>query len=172
MFTWKDLIARNNNELLANLGNFVNRVIKFVIAKYSSTVPDYNYVNGSDESIEALKKDVNEILKQYNEALEGVHLREGLRVAMTLSSRGNLFLQDNKLDNNLFNNHSQKCANVIGAALNLVYLVSAIISPYMPGTTQNMCHQLNVEERSIPDLDELDNILPGHTIGKAAYLFR
>jgi methionyl-tRNA synthetase len=169
-FEWKSFIAKNNSELLANLGNFVNRLIKFVNAKFNSTVPDY-YAQYTDPSFDVFKKDINDLLKLYNEDLEGVHIRSGLERVMAISSRGNLFLQDNKLDNALLANQPEKAAAVIGLGLNLIYLISAITYPYMPSTSENIVKQLNAPLRKIPDTWDPQDILPGHTIGKAAYLF-
>lgn len=168
-FSWQDFVARNNNELLANLGNFVNRVIKFVNAKYKGVIPQFNPESLSN--FDAFVDDVNKLLQNYVDALEGVHLKLGLEIAMQISARGNQFLQDNKIDNSLFINFPDKCDAVVGVALNLIYVLSAIIYPYMPETSSGITEQLNAPLRSIPD--KFDIILKGgHNIGKAQYLFK
>ncbi|OLL26806.1 putative methionine--tRNA ligase, cytoplasmic [Neolecta irregularis DAH-3] len=167
MFTWKTFIAKNNSELLANVGNLVNRVIKFVNAKYDGVVPEFS-VQG--ETISILRTDVARILKDYIEAMEAVKIRHGLELAMELSSRGNLYLQENKMDNNLFRQQPQKCAQVVGVALNLIYLLSACIYPFLPSTAQGMVDQLNTPLRTIP-MEWTVDIMGGHKIGKAEYLF-
>ncbi|ODQ67001.1 methionyl-tRNA synthetase [Nadsonia fulvescens var. elongata DSM 6958] len=166
-FSWQDFVNKNNGELLANLGNFVNRVIKFVNAKYNGVAPEFNpnAINYSN-----LNEDINKLLVNYNTAMESVSLRYGLEVSMQFSARGNQFLQDNKIDNTLFSEQPEKCAAVVGVALNLIYLVSTVISPFMPETTTGICEQLNVPERSIPDQFDLP-IAAGHNINKAQYLF-
>ncbi|CAN6631993.1 methionine--tRNA ligase, cytoplasmic [Trichomonascus vanleenenianus] len=169
-FSWSDFVSRNNSELLANLGNFVNRLVKFANAKFNGVLPKYS-VDAIGESYTAFEADVNKLLAEYNESMEAVHLRRGLELAMHISARGNLFLQDNKLDNNLLNNFPEKCAAVIGVGLNLVYLLSALVTPFMPETTQGIIEQLNVPERSIPDKFDLA-IKGDHCIGKAKYLFK
>jgi len=168
IFTWKEFIAKNNNELLANLGNFVNRVIKFFASKYNSTVPEFSYDKNEEE--EFIKK-INSLLKSYIETLENVKLRAGLEIAMEISRLGNGYLQESKLDNSLFKNNIEKCSTVIGIAINLIYLLSALFSPYMPSTTESICRQLNAPLRDIPDVWTID-ILPGHKLGKAEYLFK
>ncbi|KAF8473873.1 tRNA synthetases class I (M)-domain-containing protein [Kalaharituber pfeilii] len=172
-FVWKDFVTKNNSELLANFGNFVNRVIKFTNAKYSSVVPDY-----TKASLEVLagsqrfRDDVDKLLAEYVDELENVHLRAGLDKFMAISGRGNQFLQDNKLDNNLFANSSDTCAAVVGTALNLIYLLSALVYPYMPAIAHSIVEQLNAPLRRIPNPnDGWMDLLPGHVIGKAAYLF-
>ncbi|KAI8576851.1 hypothetical protein K450DRAFT_254599 [Umbelopsis ramanniana AG] len=167
MFTWSEFITKNNSELLNNVGNFVNRVIKFVSSKYDGVIPDGDL---SGDSEVQLFKDVNVLLRQYNETLESVKLRQGLAIAMSISARGNLYLQENKIDNNLFNNHRAKCDSVIYASINLIYLLSAVFYPYMPGTSVGILRQLNAPERVIPDEFTAD-ILPSHKISKPEYLF-
>ncbi|KAI0462857.1 methionine--tRNA ligase mes1 [Komagataella kurtzmanii] len=168
-FSWGEFVSKNNNELLANLGNFVNRLTKFVNAKYNGVVPDYDVSNC--ENYEVLVKDVNAILKQYLIDLEGVHLRKGLEVAMQLSARGNQFLQDNKLDNSLYNDKPAKSDAVVAIGLNLIYLVGSVIYPYMPETTTQINQILNAESLRIPDEFGLF-IKAGHCINKAQYLFK
>lgn len=172
MFTWKEFITRHNSELLANLGNFVNRTLKFTTAKYNGLVPHYL----TDPSVGAGKlkadfvKDVNALLAKYNAALEASKLREGLRLAMEISARGNQYLQDNRIDNKCYLYERQKCADAIGYALNLIYLLAAIFYPYMPSTSTSIYKQLNAPAAAIPDTWELC-LLPGHRIGEPEYLF-
>ncbi|CAG8579610.1 12470_t:CDS:2, partial [Cetraspora pellucida] len=168
IFTWKEFITRNNNELLANLGNFVNRVMKFVTAKYDSTIPSFSC---DSESEQTLIKNINNLLTNYIEALENIKLRAGLEIAMEISRQGNGYLQESKLDNTLFANNPEKCASVIGVSINLIYLLSALFSPYMPSVTESIVRQLNAPLRNIPDTFTMD-IEAGHQIGKAEYLFK
>lgn len=129
-FEWDGFIAANNNELLKNLGNFVNRVVKFVNSKvYDSVVPDYTKF--SDSYFEEHKRKANELLKQYVAELEDVKLRAGLATAMHLSSLGNQLLQDNKIDNKLATEQPDRCAAVVGMALSHIHLLASLIQPYM-----------------------------------------
>ncbi|KAG9290960.1 hypothetical protein G9A89_011110 [Geosiphon pyriformis] len=167
MFTWKEFITKNNNELLANLGNFVNRVIKFASAKYKGIVPTYS-IGEQEQQLIAL---VNTQLTSYVNSLENVKLRAGLESAMEISRQGNHYLQESKLDNSLFDNHPERCGTVIGVALNLIYLLSALFGPYMPSTSDSINRQLNTPSRDIPDVWTMD-IEAGHRLGKAEYLFK
>lgn len=166
-FSWDEFVAANNNELLPNLGNFVNRLVKFISAKQNRVIPKYDV---SFVEFDTLKKDIDALLESYNTALEATNLRRGLEIAMHISSRGNLFLQDNKLDNSLLENHPDKAAAVIGVGINIIYLLSAIFAPYIPETTDSILKQINAPARLIPSEFTLD-ILGGHNIGKPAYLF-
>ncbi len=88
-FDWRDFIAQNNNELLAKLGNFVNRIVKLVNSKiYNSIIPDYT-ARYSDPAFEQAKTEINRHLKQYLENLEAVNLKDGLQSAMDIAQAGN-----------------------------------------------------------------------------------
>lgn len=168
-FSWQEFVSRNNNELLANLGNFVNRLVKFVIAKYNGVVPEFK--PEVLKTFEPLRADVDAKLAEYIKAMENSHLRQGLEIAMHVSSRGNHFLQDNKLDNSLFTNSRTLADAVVGVGLNLIYLVSALVYPFMPETAEGIVEQLNAPLLAIPDNFQLP-LLAGHCIGKAKYLFK
>ena len=170
-FLWREFIAKNNAELLNNLGNLVNRVIKFLDAKYKGIVPDYTKDVSDRVGVRTLELDVNRILTSYIEAMDALKLKQGLKLAMDLSTRANLFLQHNKLDNNLFNNFPERCAATLGAALNTIYLLSAMLSPFIPATSDLMDSQINGPRLAVPDQWSVGDILPGHQIGKAQYLF-
>ena len=90
VFTWHDFIAKNNNELLANLGNFSNRALKFTASSFKGVVPDYgsdNYEKQDEEFIATLLKKV----ETYCNLMEAVKLKDGLRTAMLYSSDCNLY---------------------------------------------------------------------------------
>lgn len=168
-FSWEEFVTKNNSELLANLGNFVNRLVKFVGSKYNGVIPSFDPAHIPNYA--SFETDVNRILLNYIENMEAVNLRRGLEIAMSLSLRGNQFLQDNKLDNSLYENTPDKSDAVVGVGLNLIYLVGAVISPYMPSTTVQINEMLNAPTFSIPDKFELV-LEGGHNIGKAQYLFK
>ncbi|KAF9738694.1 putative methionine--tRNA ligase, cytoplasmic protein rar1 [Paraphaeosphaeria minitans] len=169
-FEWKGFIDSNNNELLKNLGNFINRVIKFLNSKiYDSVVPDYTKF--TSEYLDGHKKKVNEALKRYIAESEDVKIRAALATALHVSSLGNTLLQDNKLDNALATNEPDRCAAVVGMALSHIHLLASLIHPYMPDTTTSILAQLNTTFLTIPDEWEARSLPVGHKIGKAAYLF-
>lgn len=165
-FSWSDFVTRNNSELLANLGNFVNRVIKFTIAKYGGVTPLFD-VPSQDSTI---FKEFASRYEHYLNAMEHVQIREGIELAMRFSARGNQYLQESKLDNTLFAERLQKCGEVIGISLNMIYVLSAMIYPFMPETSKQICEQLNAPLRRISNTIDF-SLRPGHRLGKAQYLF-
>lgn len=166
---------------MANLGNFVNRVLSFM-KKYELKLPEicqglglkkgptplneideksyqedfaFDKENGSDEDFEKLVnhfvKDVNTHLLNYTKEMEAVRLRPGLNSAMALSARGNLFLVQAGLDNSLFENHRNRCDAVMLLAVNLIWVLSAEFFPFMPETSDQICKQLRAPPRSLPE---------------------
>lgn len=170
-FEWRDFIAQNNNELLAKLGNFVNRIVKLVNSKiYNSIIPDYT-AKHSDPEFDKAKAEVNQHLEQYLRELDAVNLKDGLGVAMDIAQAGNNFIQSHKLDNKLAANEPEKAAAVVGIAINIIYLCASVFEPYLPATSRSILKQLNAPFLVIPDQWKGDDIKPGHQIGKAEYLF-
>ena len=170
-FEWKYFIEQNNSELLAKLGNFVNRVIKLVNSKiYDSIIPDYTALF-ADPVFDKIKTEVNQHLNQYVEELEAVNLKAGLQCAMHIAQAGNNFLQSNGFDNKLAINEPEKAAVVTGIAINIIYLCASIFEPYLPATSASILQQLQAPFLLIPDHWSASDIKPGHRIGQAQYLF-
>lgn len=167
-FSWNDFVTRNNSELLANLGNFVNRIVKFVNSKYNNVIPEFSTKDLPNYDI--LKKDVDKLLTSYVNEMEQAHLKKGLEIAMLISARGNQFLQENKLDNNLFTNSPKHADAVVGCGLNLIYTLASTIAPYMPETSEKIYEILNVPALKISTEFNL-NLKPSHNINDAQYLF-
>ena len=164
-FRWEDLISANNNDLLKNIGNLVNRVIKFCHAKMGGAVPHYAV-------LEEHQSNVNALLTTYITHLEAMRLRLGLSTVLQISALGNKFLQDNRLDNRLFAENPERCENVIGTALNHLHLLAALLSPYMPKTAESIFEQLGVESvPKIPDTWAANALPEGHVLGQPRPLF-
>jgi len=135
--------------------------------KYAGVVPEY-MLSSDDED---LVKDVNALLTDYIDAMSLAKIRQGLKCMMDLSQRGNFYLQHHHIDNTLFNEQRQTCDRVIAVSINLAYLLSSLIFPFMPSTAESIWRQLNAPPRKITNVWELD-IQPGHRIGKPEHLFK
>ncbi|KAI7952127.1 hypothetical protein MJO28_007811 [Puccinia striiformis f. sp. tritici] len=201
-FTWTDFISKANSELLNNLGNFVNRIVKFCNARYQSilpnplswpvigpptqvkedgtsntaTTPNTDTLSdlereSFDEEDQSFVADINALLTQYIESMESLKLRQALATVMMISARGNQYLQDNKIDYSLLLSSPRRCAQIVLISLNLVYLLSVLVYPFMPSTSELILKQLNAPMRRLSRTFGID-LLPGHTIGDAIYLFR
>ncbi|KAK7421284.1 hypothetical protein QQZ08_010000 [Neonectria magnoliae] len=169
-FKWQEFIDSNNNDLLKNLGNLNQRILKFCQAKMDGKVPDYTKY--TDERIEEHKKETNEALKTYISNLEAIKLRAGLATVMHISSLGNKLLQDSKLNNQLLADEPERCAAVIGLGINHLQLLASIIHPYMPSTSEEILTQIGSPGLiSVPETWTGDIIKPGQAIGEPKLLF-
>jgi len=160
--------------LLNNFGNFINRVLKFMVT-YQSIVPDGGDLPGPlspENDVDAdFIRDVNGLLKDYIEAMDVVKLRSGLQIVMLLSARGNSYLQGAGLGNALRDTNPQRCAQVVARAVNLIYILSTLVYPFMPSISESILKQLNAPARTVPEVISHD-ILAGHQIGKPEHLFK
>lgn len=172
-FEWRPFVDSNNSELLAKLGNLVNRIIKLITASYGSTLPEFTV----PDSFQPHLDDITNTLRQYIEEMENVHLRAGVQTAMKLAEAGNLLIQANRLDNSLIANEPERAAAVVGTVTNLIYLLASVFAPYLPSTSKSINEQLNAPFAYIPRLEDIKDgwkplaLKPGHKIGKAKYLF-
>ena len=159
----------------SSFGNFVNRALKFVAAVYDSTIPDSGDEPGplspNDELDAEFVSDVNSLLNDYTTAMDAVKLRSGLQTVMHISARGNLYLQSSGLNKALKAENPKRCAQVVVRAINLIYVLSALVYPFMPSTSESVLVQLNAPARAVPDVLSID-ILPGHQIGTPEHLFK
>ena len=176
-FAWGDFIAKNNNELLANLGNFVNRVLTFISKKYDGVLPDAPkaLLEAPNGKYAALVSDVNALLVTYCEGMEQAKLRSGLQNMMAISARGNLFLSDAGMDNKLFANQREACDATVFLAANLIYLLTALIHPFMPTTSDEILAQLDAPPRALPTPGQWkadEGLIGGHKPGKPKHLFK
>ncbi|CAN6838077.1 unnamed protein product [Brassica oleracea] len=179
LFTWGDLQAKLTGELLNNLGNFVNRVLSFIAkpepSGYGSVIPDAPGAE-SHPLTQSLAEKVGKFVKEYVEAMEKVKLKQGLKIAMTISNEGNAYLQEAQFWK-LFKEDKPSCAIVIRTAAGLVYLLAQLLEPFMPSFSREVFKQLNLPlQFSLSDegiASRLWEILPpGHRIGTPQPLFK
>ncbi|KAF8604563.1 methionyl-tRNA synthetase [Ceratobasidium sp. AG-I] len=175
MFSWADFIAGNNNVLLKNFGNFVNRVIKFLTDQFGGVVPESDDAEGplptnEDEADPTFVSEINDLLTEYIDSMESVKLRHSLNLIMAVSARGNLYLQRCGLSKALLERDRKRCGQVLSRGINLIYALSALVHPFMPSTSDSILKQLNAPARVIPAVLSTD-ILAGHKLGAPALLF-
>ncbi|KAK9807550.1 hypothetical protein WJX72_002305 [[Myrmecia] bisecta] len=177
-FKWSDLAARNNSELLANLGNFINRALSFLAAKFGSRVPAAHASKGAAEVVELGQK-VAPLVDQYVAALEKIRIREAIKIAMSISAVGNKFIQDTQ-PWVVIKSDPEACGTLLAACVGLVALLAALVEPYMPSVTSKVLQQLALPASAIQLSDSflarsrsLHTLVPaGHQIGKPEVLFR
>jgi methionyl-tRNA synthetase len=156
-----------------SFGNFVNRALKFVQAKFNGIIPDGGDEAGplpTEDEDKEFVTEVNHLLRQYVEQGDSVKIRAALQTIMLISAQGNLYLQKAGLGNALLAENPKRCAQVISRAVNLIYMLSAAVYPYMPSTSESILRQLNAPHRTIDTVLSTD-ILAGHMIGIPEHLF-
>lgn len=170
-FSWNDLAARNNSELLNNLGNFINRALVFCEKNFNSTIPTMTL---TDEEIILLSL-VNREIKGYILSMEKAKFRDGIRHTLSISRHGNQYMQSQQPWVLFKGTDDQKAraATIIGICCNLSCLLAMLIFPYMPTTARTIYDQLRVKHRTInPNKPQATILLPpGHKIGKPSPLF-
>ena len=144
-------------------------------SQYNGVIPDGDDTPGpyspNDADDAEFISDINTLLKDYADAMDAVKIRLGLQTVMLISSRGNTYLQSSGLNKALIASNPKRCAQVISRAINLIYVLSSLIYPFMPATSSAILTQLNAPDRAVPEVFSND-ILAGHTIGVPEHLFK
>ena len=141
VFLWTDFIAKNNNELLANLGNMIHRVLTFVASpkQYDGKIP----ATGSHEDDTAFLTCLAGHLERYFESMDALRLKDGLKIAMDFSQECNGYLQ--RMEPwKLFKTNKTRCDEIIGHAINAVYMLATICEPFMPSFSAKVYAQLSI----------------------------
>ncbi|KAI5745253.1 hypothetical protein M8J76_009512 [Diaphorina citri] len=172
-FSWQDLATKNNSELLNNLGNFINRALSFIEKNYGSTIPEISPIH-EDFLLLAL---INRELSAYYSVLDKAKLRDGIRYILNISRYCNQYMQTQQPWVLFKGTPEQKsrASTVLGILCQVSYLLSLLLSPYMPSTASTIASQLGAShlKYSLSSSPSLVQFLPtGHKIGTPAPLFR
>ncbi len=166
-FTWKDFQARNNNELLAIFGNFVNRTLVLTHKYFEGKVPARGELTQADkEAIDQLKSYPGIIGK----SLENYRFREALGELMNLARLGNKYLTDNE-PWKIFKTNPERVATILNISLQICAALGALGKPFLPFTADTLMNILNM---SLPAWDNSasDQALPhGKAINQPEFLF-
>ena len=171
-FSWSDFMSKNNNELLNNLGNFVNRSLSFTKNTFKGVVPPIGEIEEDDKQLIA---QINVELASYISTLEDARIRDGIKYTLNLSRLGNGYIQDNQPWALVKQGEEgrARAGTIIHLSVNLVCLVMLLLEPYMPQTCATLRQQLNIPDNStlIPE-HFAPFISAGHEIGTPLPLFR
>jgi len=166
-FTWKDFQARNNNELVAILGNFINRVLVLSEKYFSGKVMSRNKLTDYD-------KEVIEELKKYpsiiSSSLEQFRFREGMQEFMNLARLGNKYLADTE-PWKVIKEDEQRVQTILNIGLQVAANLAILAEPFLPHSSSKLKTMLNLELNKWTDAGNENILADGHQLGSASLLF-
>ncbi|MBW6478073.1 MAG: methionine--tRNA ligase [Bacteroidales bacterium] len=167
-FTWKDFQARNNSELLAIYGNFVNRTLVLTQKYFDGKVPARGQLTDKD-------KEVIEQIARYPQiiadSLESYRFREALGELMNLARLGNKYLTDNE-PWKIFKTDPERVKTIMNVSLQVCTSLAILSEPFLPFTAGKLTNMLGIEHLKWDAAAQSDNILKeGHIISQPDFLF-
>ena len=166
-FTWKDYQARNNNELVAILGNFVNRALVLTKKYYGGVVPACGELTDYDKETIA---ELSGIKASLEANIESYRFREALKDAMNFARIGNKYLADTE-PWKVVKTDAERVKTILNIALQITANITTAIEPFMPFSAEKILRMLAVEPFGWDTLGSMSLIAEGHTIGEPSLLF-
>lgn len=167
-FTWKDFQTRNNSELVAILGNFVNRVLVLIQKYYDGDLPEYGTLPQSDlEILAQLKAAPSDIAA----SIEKYRFREALNKLMGIARLGNKYLADEEPWKKV-KTEPERTAQILFVAAQISAQLAQLMEPFMPFTAENLRSALSIDSVSWDECEKEIFINPGAKISTAGHLFQ
>lgn len=166
-FTWKDFQARNNNELVAVYGNFVNRALVLTHKYFEGQVPN----PGEDTDYEKdIRTQIINLKQGIENKIENYKFREALKDAMNITRLGNKYLADTE-PWKIFKTDPERVKTILYYSLQLCAISSKLCEPFLPFTSKKLKEMINLDELSWEATENFDILPIGHNIGKPTLLF-
>ncbi|MCQ2312670.1 MAG: methionine--tRNA ligase [Paludibacteraceae bacterium] len=166
-FTWADFQARNNNELVAIYGNFVNRALVLTNKYFGGKVPTCHGLNEYDEATIAEFKDVQ---KNLEDLLDNFRFRDAQKEAMNLARIGNKYLADTE-PWKLAKTDMERTATILNLALQIAANLSIAFEPFLPFSSAKLREMLHMPEVNWEHLGSTNLLEDGHELGQVSLLF-
>ncbi len=166
-FTWKDFQARNNSELVAILGNFVNRVVVLTHKYFGGKVPAVSALQEIDT--QAINDFAGE-RRQVESLLDNFRFRDAQRAAMNMARVGNKYLADTE-PWKMAKSDMERVGTILNIALQITANLAIVMEPFLPFTAEKILKQLKMEKQPWDALGRTDLLEAGHEIGEAVLLF-
>ncbi len=166
-FTWRDFQARNNNELVAILGNFINRALVLTHKYFGGKVPPRHELADQETTALAEFKDVKETLGRN---IETFHFREALKDAMSLARIGNKYLADTE-PWKLAKTDMARVETILHVALQIAANLAIAFEPFLPFSAARLRAMLGMDSVNWDKLGDIDILPVGHTIEQPELLF-
>ena len=167
-FTWKDFQAKNNNELVAIFGNFVNRVVVLTHKYYDGVNPDINLSNDID------KETVQEIYKfpkKIGDLIERYKFREAVNTVIDLARLGNKYLAEEEPWKLIKTDQKERVKTILNISIQLCAVLSIVCEPFLPSTSEKLKKILNFENFSWNSIS-IDNPVKINNINKGELIFK
>ena len=166
-FTWKDFQAKNNSELLAIFGNFVNRTLVLTHKYFEGKVPALNSLEDVDNE---LINEMKTFPEKIGRSIEKYHFREAVRELMNLSRLGNKYLTETE-PWKVFKNEPQRVETILNLSLQVCANLAILAEPFLPFTSIKMLNLLNLSPVKWQESGGIDLLKEGASINEAQLLF-
>lgn len=166
-FTWKDFQTRNNNELVAILGNFVNRALVLTNKYYDGEVPAAN--NFTDYDKETLAS-ISTIKAEVEKSLDSFRIREALKNAMDLARLGNKYLADEE-PWKVIKDNPERVKTILNISLQITANLTICLEPFLPYSMNKLRGFLNFEKQEWSKFGETELLTAGHKVNTPELLF-
>lgn len=166
-FTWRDFQNRNNSELVAIFGNFVNRAVVLTHKYFDGTVPAAGTLEEADKAALA---EIADTCGRLTENLENFHFREALKEAMNIARTGNRYLQETE-PWKVAKTDMVRTATILNTALQICANLAVAFEPFLPFSAGKLSRMLGLTDLKWADLGRADLIATGSTIGQPELLF-
>ncbi|MFP3860676.1 MAG: methionine--tRNA ligase [Bacteroidales bacterium] len=167
-FTWKDFQSRNNNELVAVMGNFVNRALVLTKKYFDKKVPECGELNEYDKEIQ---EKAAQIKLDLENRIENFKFREAVKIAMDMARLGNKYLADTE-PWNLYDSDPQRVETIMNISLQITASIAIVIEPFLPFTAEKLRDFLNIGKLNWDLAGQPEILKPGHEIKKPKHLFQ
>lgn len=166
-FTWRDFQNRNNSELVAIFGNFVNRAVVLTHKYFDGTVPAAGTLEEADKAALA---EIADTCGRLTENLENFHFREALKEAMNIARTGNRYLQETE-PWKVAKTDMARTATILNTAQQICANLAIAFEPFLPFTAEKLSRMLGLTGLKWADLGRAGLIAAGSTIGQPELLF-
>jgi len=166
-FTWNDFQLKNNSELVAILGNFINRTLVLTHKYYNGEVPALSTITELDN--EVIKK-IKAFPMRIAESIENYKFREALSEVMNLARLGNKYLADCE-PWKIFNTDPEKVKTILNISLQICANLTIVMEPFLPFSAEKLLKMLNINKLNWINSGKTDILKSGHMLAKAELLF-
>ena len=167
-FTWKDFQAKNNNELVAIFGNFINRVVVLTHKYYEGNCPELNSLNKIDEKV---LDEIYNYPKKISDLIESFKFREAVNTLIDLARLGNKYLAEEEPWKLIKTENSERVKTIMNIALQLSGVLSVVSEPFLPNTALKLRKMLNLQSTDWNSISKKNPIILSK-INKGELLFR